>query len=64
MAELTFAPFFQRYALNTYCWGFEVPGRLGRTLHWRDAALDHASVRATSLSHDDCVKLYADYQRF
>ncbi len=61
MAELTFAPFFQRYALNAYFWGFEAPGGLGRALRWRDAALGHASVQATSLSHDDCVKLYADY---
>jgi len=61
IAELSFVPFFQRYWLNTYFWGFEVPPRLGRALRWQHACLSPASVAATSLSHDDYVKLYADY---
>jgi glutathione S-transferase len=61
MAELSYAPFFQRYWLNTYFWNFDVPPSLARALRWRDASLGHDSVRATSLSRDEYIKLYADY---
>jgi glutathione S-transferase len=61
MAELSCAPFFQRHWLNTYFWNFRVPPSLARALRWRDAALGHDSVLATSFSRDEYIKLYADY---
>lgn len=61
MAELTFAPFFERYVLNEYFWGFEVPKSLKRVRRWRDATLAHHAVQATSLSEEAYIKLYADY---
>lgn len=61
MADLTYAPFFLRYALNEYFWGFELPRALSRVCRWRDALLAHPAVQSTSLAVDDYIKLYADY---
>jgi glutathione S-transferase len=61
MADLTYAPFFERYAVNAYFWGFEVPPDLKRVARWRRVAADHKSVRATALAAEDYIKLYADY---
>lgn len=61
MAELTFAPFFQRYDLNAYFWRFKVPDELTAVGAWREKIAQHPAVKATSLSHDHYLKLYADY---
>jgi glutathione S-transferase len=61
MADLTYAPFFQRYELNEYFWGFRIPDGLKRVARWRRALADHPSVGVTSLPMEDYAKLYADY---
>jgi glutathione S-transferase len=61
MIELTYAPFFERYALNEYFWGFDVPKHLPRVERWRKAVMHHNAVKATSLPSNDYIKLYADY---
>jgi glutathione S-transferase len=61
MAELTYAPFFERYALNEYFWGFVIPENLPQVERWRRAVLRHNAVKATSLPPDHYIKLYADY---
>jgi glutathione S-transferase len=61
IAELTYAPFFERYALNEYFWGYTIPEGLARVERWRQAVLLHAAVKATSLHQDHYIKLYADY---
>ncbi|GAC1339711.1 MAG: glutathione S-transferase family protein [Beijerinckiaceae bacterium] len=61
MAELTYAPFFLRYALNEYFWGYAIPKDLPRVRRWRQAVLDHEAVKATALPADHYLKLYADY---
>lgn len=61
LVELTFAPFFVRYILNEYFWGFNIPVHLRRVCAWREAMLNHPIVRKTSLSDEDFIKFYADY---
>ena len=61
MTELTYAPFFVRYALNEYFWGFVMPKHLPRVERWRQAVLHHDAVKVTSLPPDHYIKLYADY---
>lgn len=61
MADLTYAPFFQRYKLNEYFWGFRIPDGLKRVERWRRALAGHSSVQVTSLTLEDYAKLYADY---
>lgn len=61
MAELTYAPFFKRYALNEYFWGYTIPPSLPQVERWRRAVLGHDAVKATSLQPDQYIKLYADY---
>jgi glutathione S-transferase len=61
MAELTYAPFFARYALNEYFWGYTVPKDLPQVERWRRVVLHHDAVKATSLPPDHYIKLYADY---
>jgi glutathione S-transferase len=62
MADLSYAPFFQRFVLNTYFWDFKLPeGELRRVRRWQEALREHPAVRATSLSDEDYIKLYADY---
>jgi glutathione S-transferase len=61
MADLTYAPFFQRYELNEYFWGFRIPDGLARVERWRGALVGHPSVCVTSLLMEDYAKLYADY---
>jgi glutathione S-transferase len=61
MAELTYAPFFARYALNEYFWRYTIPANLPQVERWRRAVLTHNAVKATSLSQDHYIKLYADY---
>lgn len=63
MAELTYAPFFERYVLNDYYWGFQPskqPG-LARVQRWREAVLAHPAVTRTGIAPDDYIKLYEDY---
>ncbi|QKT03979.1 glutathione S-transferase family protein [Ectothiorhodospiraceae bacterium 2226] len=63
MAELSYATFFQRYCLNAYYRGFELPNeeRYARVRRWRDAMLPHPLVRETGMSDEDYIKLYYDY---
>ncbi len=60
MADLSYAPFFQRYRLNCYFWGFEPPAT-PRVARWQESLDAHPAVRATSLPDDCYIKLYADY---
>jgi glutathione S-transferase len=61
MAELTYAPFLARYALNEYFWRYTIPAKLPQVERWRRAVLTHNAVKATSLSQEHYIKLYADY---
>lgn len=61
MVDLTFAPFFQRYVLNEYFWGFAIPAGLERLERWREAALAHPLAVETGMPAEDYIKLYADY---
>lgn len=63
MADATFAPFFQRFVLNEYFWGFAIPDTpaYARVRRWRSALAAHPLVRATSLPDEDYLKLYEDY---
>jgi len=60
MVDLSYAPFFQRYKLNSYFWGFQPPD-VPRVARWQEALVAHPSVRATSLPDDCYIKLYVDY---
>jgi glutathione S-transferase len=63
MADLSFAPFFQRYVLNAYYRGFAVPesDEYKRVCRWRDALLAHPAAIETRLPDEDYIKLYEDY---
>lgn len=63
MADLSAAPFFQRYCLNDWFRGFALPetAEYARVRRWRDAALAHPLVRRTGMPDEDYIKLYADY---
>lgn len=61
MADLTYAPFFERAVLNEYFWDVNMPTHLKRVASWREAVASHPSVRATSLSAEHYIKLYEDY---
>lgn len=63
MADLSFAPFFQRYVLNDWYRGFAVPEttEYARVRRWRDALLAHPAAVETSLPEADYIKLYEDY---
>jgi len=65
MADLTYAPFFQRACVNGYYRWFEVPDRpeYQRVRRWRDACLAHPLVRATGMPEDHYIKLYWDHAR-
>ncbi len=63
MADLSAAPFFQRWCLND--WYRHVPAPQGegyaRVRRWYDACLAHPLVRETGMSDEDYIKLYEDY---
>jgi glutathione S-transferase len=61
MADLSYAPFFQRYCLNAYYRHFDVPHELERVLRWRDALLAHPLAQVTGMPEEDYIKLYEDY---
>ncbi|MBA1147747.1 glutathione S-transferase family protein [Ectothiorhodospiraceae bacterium WFHF3C12] len=61
IVDLTFAPFFERYVLNKYFWGFELPNGVERVVQWMDAVLEYPAVKRTRFSEEDYIKLYADY---
>lgn len=63
MADLSFAPFFQRCKLSEYYRGFALPetAEYARVRKWRDALLRHPATLATGLPDDDYIKLYEDY---
>jgi glutathione S-transferase len=63
MADLSAAPFFQRYCLNTHFRRFELPetAEYQRVRRWRDALLAHPLVVETGMPDEDFIKLYADY---
>lgn len=60
MVDLTFAPFFQRYELNSYFWNFQPP-KLERVEAWIEALAADPSVQATTSDQQSYIKLYADY---
>jgi len=63
LAELSFAPFFQRYCFNAHYRGFQLPdeARYARVRRWRDALLAEPLVRETGMPDEDFIKLYFDY---
>lgn len=63
MADLSVAPFFQRYCLDEHYRGFALPGAEGyrRVRRWRDALLAHPLVIETGMPAEDFIKLYEDY---
>ncbi len=63
MADLSAAPFFQRYCLNEHFRGFALPDdpAYARVRRWRDAGLAHPLVVATGMAAAHYIKLYADY---
>lgn len=65
LADLTFAPFFQRTCVNRYYRWFEVPDvpQYQRVLRFRDACLSHPLVQATGMPEDHYIKLYYDHAR-
>ncbi|AKU91511.1 glutathione S-transferase family protein [Vulgatibacter incomptus] len=63
LAEINYAPFFQRYCLNEHYRGFRLPDEAGfaRVRRFRDALLGDALVKETGMSDEDFIKLYFDY---
>lgn len=63
LAEINYAPFFQRYCLNEHYRGFELPRGEGyeRVRRWKDALLAAPVVRETGRTAEDFIKLYYDY---
>jgi glutathione S-transferase len=63
MADLSIAPFFQRWCLNAWYRGVEAPSAdsYPRVRRWYDASLAHPLVRETGMPAEHYVKLYEDY---
>lgn len=63
LAEINYAPFFQRYCLNEHYRAFRLPedGRYDRVRRYRDACLAEPLVRRTGMPDEDFIKLYFDY---
>jgi glutathione S-transferase len=63
MADLSAAPFFQRWCLNAYYRGLDAPAdeNTARVRRWYDACLAHPLVVATGMPDEDYIKLYEDY---
>ncbi len=62
MADLSAAPFFQRWVLNDWFRRFVLPeAGTARVRRWRDACLAHELVVRTGMPAADFIKLYADY---
>jgi len=62
MADLSAAPFFQRWCLNEHFRRFVLPGEgTARVRRWSDACLAHPLVIGTGMPAEDFIKLYADY---
>lgn len=59
MADLSFASYFQRYKLNEYYRGFELPQtrEYGRVRRCRDTLLEHPVTASTGLADEDYIKL-------
>ena len=63
LAEINYAPFFQRYCLNEHYRAFRLPedGRYERVRRYRDACLAEPIVQRTGMRDEDFIKLYFDY---
>ena len=63
LAEISAAPFFQRYCLLAHYRGFALPetAEFDRVRAWRDAALAQPLVQDTGMPDADFIKLYEDY---
>ena len=63
MAEVVFAPFFERFWFLEYYEGFDLPHeqRYDRVRKWRDACLAHPAAK--QVTKERIVKLYYDYAR-
>jgi glutathione S-transferase len=63
MADLSTAPFFQRWCLNAHFRRVEPPDTpdYARVRRWRDAMLAHPLVVGTGMPDADFIRLYADY---
>jgi glutathione S-transferase len=63
LADLSLAPFVQRYAVARYYRYLEVPATKAyeRVRRWRRALLSLPVVQATCFSEDDLIKAYEDY---
>ncbi len=63
MADLSIAPFFQRWCLNAWYRYVEAPSGedYARVRRWYDACLAHPLVAGTGMPDEDYIKLYEDY---
>jgi glutathione S-transferase len=62
-AEAVYTPFFQRFVINRYYEGVDIPNtpEFDRVRAWRDACVAHPSAQQTS--DEEVIKLYYDYAR-
>lgn len=65
LADMTYAPFFARYAANRHYRHFALPGDedLSRVERWARACVEHPIVRQVTLDEDSLIKLYFTHSR-
>jgi glutathione S-transferase len=61
-AEVAFAPMFKRLWFLEYYEDYEIPAKLARVRHWREACVTHPAV-ANRHSFEELMKLYYDYSQ-
>lgn len=63
IVELTFGPFFQRYALTDYYWGFRPwdDPRIQLAKRWSASTAAHPALFTTGMTAIEYIKLYEDY---
>ena len=65
MADLSYLPFFSRYAAVSYYRHFELPGiqEFARVRLWRDSCLAHPLARSVMMPEDHIIKLYYSHSQ-
>jgi glutathione S-transferase len=65
MADISYIPFFSRYAAVRYYRHFELPASAGfsRVLRWFDACMTHPLTAAIAMPEEDIIKLYYSHSR-